>query len=87
MISTGGNHLLAGKLLITSGAEIVKQKVEKVTKGKSGYKIQTEDKTDHDFDIVILAAPVTSDTQILHFEGVKDVNLGGHYHRYFFDRA
>ena len=77
----GGNHLLAGKLLITSGATIVNQKVEKVTKVNYGYKIQTEDKTDHDFDVVILAAPVTNDTQTLHLEGVKDVNLGGHYHR------
>lgn len=45
--------------------------------------VNTEDKVDHDFDIVILATPMTNDTEAMHLEGTKPINTGGQYHRYF----
>ena len=53
-----------------------------MTKQESGFVVNTEDKVDHEFDIVILATPMTSDTETMHLEGTKPVNTGGHYHRY-----
>ena len=60
---------------------ILKIQVQKVVKTEAGFVIHTEDEKDHEFDIVILATPLTSDTQTLHLEGTKPINTGGKYHR------
>jgi len=78
----GGNHVLAEKLFTSSGATLMKENVQKISRNSNGtWNIATSEEKLLNYDLVILATPMTTDTQNMSIEGLdEEVNFPGKYH-------
>jgi len=79
----GGNHVLAEKLFTSSGANLMQENVHKITRNSNGtWNVATSNEKFLNYDMVILATPMTTDTQNMSIEGLdEEVNFPGKYHQ------
>merc|ERR1719369_118817 len=80
----GGNHMLPKKLLLLSEAVQIQSKVGKLRKNSTGtFEIFAKDgKQLGQYDVTILATPMTQDTQSMEMEGIEFEHVfPGTYHR------